>query len=102
MFLVLLWRLFVKLEFNGINFAVGEGFGKAYVGVKDPNGRTALHLAAAAGKTEICDHLIKELKLDVNERDDEIGKEFFMFLIFAQYYCYLIFDFVEISVFNFS
>ncbi|XP_071938958.1 uncharacterized protein [Coffea arabica] len=35
--------------------------------------QTALHLAAAAGKTEICGYLIDQLKLDMDERDDDLG-----------------------------
>ncbi|CDP03701.1 unnamed protein product [Coffea canephora] len=65
-------RAFLRAAFDG-NLTLLKTFGKSHAGFKDPNGRTALHLAAAAGKTEICGYLIDQLKLDMDERDDDLG-----------------------------
>lgn len=65
-------RAFLRAAFEG-NLTLLKSFGKAHAGFKDPNGRTALHLAAAAGKTEICGYLIDELRLDMDERDTDLG-----------------------------
>ncbi|KAF5937451.1 hypothetical protein HYC85_024957 [Camellia sinensis] len=37
--------------------------------VKDSGGRSALHFAAAGGKTHVCKYLVQELKLNVNLKD---------------------------------
>ena len=39
--------------------------------IKDANKRGALHFAAIEGKTEVCNYLLEELKLDVNVRDED-------------------------------
>lgn len=48
----------------------GEGLAKTFERIKDSKGRTALHLAAAGGKTHICKYFIEHLKLDVNLKDE--------------------------------
>ncbi|KAF7154374.1 hypothetical protein RHSIM_Rhsim01G0268800 [Rhododendron simsii] len=47
----------------------GEGLAKTFVQVKDAGGRTALHFAAAEGKTPVCKYLVQDLGLDVNMKD---------------------------------
>ncbi|GMP99580.1 hypothetical protein CsSME_00047006 [Camellia sinensis var. sinensis] len=37
--------------------------------VKDSGGQSALHFAAAGGKTHVCKYLVQELKLNVNLKD---------------------------------
>lgn len=49
----------------------GKGLKKTVEDVKDANDRTALHFAAREGKTEVCQYLVEELKLDVNVKDAE-------------------------------
>ncbi|KAJ3699990.1 hypothetical protein LUZ61_003695 [Rhynchospora tenuis] len=49
----------------------GKGMAKTIEAVKDGNNRTALHFAAREGKTEICEFLLGELKLEADVRDDE-------------------------------
>lgn len=47
-----------------------DGFlAKRVESIKDHDGRTALHLAAEQGKTNVCEFLIGEVKMDVNLRD---------------------------------
>ncbi|KAG8653949.1 hypothetical protein MANES_05G085350v8 [Manihot esculenta] len=49
---------------------VSDGFlAKRVESIKDHDGRTALHLAAEQGKTNVCEFLIGEVKMDVNLRD---------------------------------
>ncbi|KAJ4850858.1 hypothetical protein Tsubulata_032858 [Turnera subulata] len=40
--------------------------------VKDAEGRTPLHAAAASGKTHVCKYLLEQLKLDVDLRDGRV------------------------------
>ncbi|KAH7864744.1 hypothetical protein Vadar_033323 [Vaccinium darrowii] len=47
----------------------GEGLTKTFSDVKDAGGRTALHFAAAEGKTHVCKYLVQDLGLDVNMKD---------------------------------
>lgn len=49
----------------------GKGLKKTVEDVKDANDRTALHFAAREGRTEVCQYLVEELKLDVNVKDAE-------------------------------
>lgn len=44
---------------------------KTVAAIKDANKRGALHFAAREGKTEVCQYLLEELKLNVDERDDD-------------------------------
>ena len=48
---------------------LGEGLAKAFVNVKDSEGRSALHFTTVGGKTHICKYWVQELKLDVNMQD---------------------------------
>ncbi|KAL0371220.1 UNVERIFIED_CONTAM: hypothetical protein Sangu_0440100 [Sesamum angustifolium] len=50
---------------------IGEGLTGTYMRVRDGRGRTALHVAAAAGKRQICEYLIDEGILDVNVQDEK-------------------------------
>ncbi|KAJ8441847.1 hypothetical protein Cgig2_021537 [Carnegiea gigantea] len=43
---------------------------KALMDVRYPNGRTVLHYAAGGGRTQICEYLIEQLKVDVDVKDD--------------------------------
>ncbi|KAG5567481.1 hypothetical protein RHGRI_002885 [Rhododendron griersonianum] len=52
---------------EGMDF--GEGLAKTFVRVKDAGGRTALHFAAAGGKTHVCKYLVQDLGLDANLKD---------------------------------
>ncbi|CAL5436790.1 unnamed protein product [Camellia sinensis] len=47
----------------------GDGLAKTFMDVKDSGGRSALHFAAAGGKTHVCKYLVQELKLNVNLKD---------------------------------
>ncbi|XP_058208667.1 uncharacterized protein LOC131321756 isoform X1 [Rhododendron vialii] len=58
----LLKRLGEELDF-------GEGLAKTFLQVKDAGGRTALHFAAAEGKTHVCKYLVQDLGLDANLKD---------------------------------
>ncbi|KAK4418354.1 Ankyrin repeat domain-containing protein 55 [Sesamum alatum] len=49
---------------------IGEALVETYDWVRDGGGRSALHVAAAAGKTNVCEYLIEEIKLDVDVIDD--------------------------------
>ncbi|KAL0459447.1 UNVERIFIED_CONTAM: hypothetical protein Slati_0571900 [Sesamum latifolium] len=48
---------------------IGEGLEATFERVRDGRGRTALHVAAAAGKTQICKYLTETTILDVNVID---------------------------------
>lgn len=48
----------------------GENIGEAVGRHKDKSGRTVLHCAASAGRKEICDYLINELKVPIDSRND--------------------------------
>lgn len=62
----------VDLPNSRSNYGVGLGKQlKKLTDLKDDKGRTALHLAASAGNTDICADLINNFKLDVNARDEE-------------------------------
>ncbi|GKU86395.1 hypothetical protein SLEP1_g928 [Rubroshorea leprosula] len=39
--------------------------------IKDEDGQNALHVAAAAGATQICRYLVKEVKLDIDSKDGD-------------------------------
>lgn len=58
----------------------GKGMAKTIEAVKDANNRTALHFAAREGKTDICEFLLGELKLNPDAKDDD-GMFFFCFLL---------------------
>ncbi|KAL3849934.1 hypothetical protein ACJIZ3_011816 [Penstemon smallii] len=47
----------------------GEGLAMTIASMKDDEGKTALHCAAAEGKYNICDYLIKQNNLDIDMRD---------------------------------
>lgn len=49
----------------------GNGVAATAADVKDANNRTALHFAAREGRTEVCQYLLEELKLDVDVKDDD-------------------------------
>ncbi|KAK6804778.1 hypothetical protein RDI58_002562 [Solanum bulbocastanum] len=49
----------------------GKGLAGTVADVKDGNKRGALIFAAREGKIELCKYLVEELKVDVNEKDDE-------------------------------
>ncbi|XP_020551706.1 uncharacterized protein LOC105168801 [Sesamum indicum] len=49
----------------------GEGLVETFERVRDGSGRTALHIAAAAGKTEICQYLIEGPIFDVDVLDEK-------------------------------
>ncbi|XP_055816965.1 uncharacterized protein LOC129886341 [Solanum dulcamara] len=49
----------------------GKGLAGTVADVKDANKRGALIFAAREGKTELCKYLVEDLKIDVNEKDDE-------------------------------
>ncbi|PHT41066.1 hypothetical protein CQW23_19920 [Capsicum baccatum] len=49
----------------------GKGLAGTVADVKDANKRGALIFAAREGKTELCKYLVEELKVDVNEKDEE-------------------------------
>ncbi|PHT74887.1 hypothetical protein T459_22164 [Capsicum annuum] len=49
----------------------GKGLAGTVADVKDANKRGALIFAAREGKTEFCKYLVEELKIDVNEKDEE-------------------------------
>ncbi|XP_074579682.1 uncharacterized protein LOC141836158 [Curcuma longa] len=59
--------------FKKLAKALDEGNGAAATAadVKDANNRTALHFAAREGRTEVCQYLLEELKLDVDVKDDD-------------------------------
>lgn len=44
---------------------------KTVADIKDANKRGALHFAAREGKTEVCNYLVEELKLDVDTKDED-------------------------------
>ncbi|XP_057960363.1 uncharacterized protein LOC131152629 [Malania oleifera] len=49
----------------------GKGPSKTVADVKDANKRGALHFAAREGRTEVCEYLVGELKLDVDMKDED-------------------------------
>ncbi|PON46106.1 N-terminal acetyltransferase A, auxiliary subunit [Parasponia andersonii] len=49
----------------------GKGLAKTIADIKDANKRGALHFAAREGKTEVCNYLLEELKLDVDTVDED-------------------------------
>ncbi|XP_059312283.1 uncharacterized protein LOC132063646 isoform X2 [Lycium ferocissimum] len=49
----------------------GKGLAGTVADVKDANKRGALHFAAREGKIDLCKYLVEELKIDVNEKDEE-------------------------------
>ncbi|XP_078159764.1 ankyrin repeat family protein [Carex rostrata] len=49
----------------------GKGMAKTVEAVKDANNRTALHFAAREGRTDVCEFLLGELKLEPDARDDD-------------------------------
>ncbi|KAL7198680.1 hypothetical protein ACSBR2_021063 [Camellia fascicularis] len=59
-------KLFTKLA-EELDY--GDGLAKTFMDVKDSGGRSALHFAAAGGKTHVCKYLVQELKLNVNLKD---------------------------------
>lgn len=74
-FLVLVLCLGLVGEFEN-----GDGPGKvSYANFKTTQGCTALHLAASAGKTRMCEYLIQKLKFDVNVTNDT-GTFFLQFM----------------------
>ncbi|KAE9463976.1 hypothetical protein C3L33_04161, partial [Rhododendron williamsianum] len=61
------------LKALGEELDFGEGLAKMFVQVKDAGGRTALHFAAAEGKTHVCKYLVQDLGLDANLKDRKGG-----------------------------
>ena len=59
---------------------------KTVAAIKDANKRGALHFAAREGKTEVCQYLLEELKLNVDERDDD-GNVFFISINLLYNFC---------------
>ncbi|XP_060218202.1 uncharacterized protein LOC132645306 isoform X1 [Lycium barbarum] len=49
----------------------GKGLAGTVADVKDANKRGALHFAAREGKIDLCKYLVEELKIDINEKDEE-------------------------------
>lgn len=49
----------------------GNGLAKTIADIKDANKRGALHFAAREGKNEVCKYLLEELKLDVDNKDED-------------------------------
>jgi ankyrin repeat protein len=49
----------------------GKGLAQTVADVKDANKRGALHFAAREGKTELCQFLLEELKLNVDTKDED-------------------------------
>ncbi|KAL5711258.1 hypothetical protein ACHQM5_021733 [Ranunculus cassubicifolius] len=49
----------------------GRGIAETVAGIKDSEGRSSLHLAAAEGNVSICRYLIDELKFDPDLKDDK-------------------------------
>ena len=49
----------------------GHGESQALSAVKDGNGRGPLHFAARGGSDELCKHMVDELKLSVDVRDND-------------------------------
>ncbi|XP_037438569.1 ankyrin-1-like [Triticum dicoccoides] len=45
----------------------GQGEAAVLAAVEDGQGHRALHLAAAAGRVEVCKYLVEDLRLDVNQ-----------------------------------
>lgn len=49
----------------------GKDLAKTVEAIKDANKRGALHFAAREGQTEICNYLLRDLKLNVDSKDDD-------------------------------
>ncbi|GER43757.1 ankyrin repeat family protein [Striga asiatica] len=49
----------------------GKGLAQTVAAVKDANKRGPLHFAAREGQIEVCKYLIKELKMDINTKDED-------------------------------
>nr|XP_045085200.1 poly [ADP-ribose] polymerase tankyrase-2-like [Aegilops tauschii subsp. strangulata] len=47
--------------------SAGQGEGAVLAAVEDGQGDRALHLAAGAGRVEVCRYLVEDLRLDVNQ-----------------------------------
>ena len=45
----------------------GQGEASVLAAVEDGEGNRALHLAAAAGRLEVCRYLVQDLRLEVNQ-----------------------------------
>ncbi|XP_047339029.1 putative ankyrin repeat protein RF_0381 [Impatiens glandulifera] len=60
--------LFKKLA---AGFDDGNDLAKSVAAVKDANKRGALHFAAREGNIDVCKYLVEELKLDINEKDED-------------------------------
>jgi hypothetical protein len=45
----------------------GQGEAAVLAAVTDGEGNRALHLAAAAGRVEVCRYIVEDLRLDVNQ-----------------------------------
>ncbi|KAL6981564.1 GPI-anchored mannoprotein, partial [Sarracenia purpurea var. burkii] len=60
--------LFKKLA---VQLDDGKGLAQTVADVKDANKRGAFHFAAREGKTEVCKFLVKDLKLNVDTKDED-------------------------------
>ncbi|PSS35792.1 Ankyrin-1 like [Actinidia chinensis var. chinensis] len=49
----------------------GKGLPQTVADVKDANKRGALHFAAREGKTQVCNYLVEDLKLNVDTKDED-------------------------------
>jgi hypothetical protein len=49
----------------------GQGEASVLAAVTDGEGNRALHLAAAAGRVEVCRYIVEDLRLDVNQPNFE-------------------------------
>lgn len=49
----------------------GKDLSKTVEAIKDANKRGALHFASLEGQTQICSYLIEDLKLRINDKDDD-------------------------------
>ncbi|GLU07643.1 hypothetical protein SLE2022_245950 [Rubroshorea leprosula] len=61
--LLLLKKLVSELE-------VEDGLAETIASIRNNGGSTALHVAAAKGKTHVCKYLVEEVKLDVDRKND--------------------------------
>lgn len=66
----------------------GKGLAGTVADIKDANKRGALHFAAREGKTEVCQYLLEELKLDVDTKDED-GVHLISYIVRL---CYLLFS----------
>ncbi|GKU86429.1 hypothetical protein SLEP1_g957 [Rubroshorea leprosula] len=53
-----------------------DGLPEAIASIKDDDGATLLHVAAAGGQTKVCKYLVEEVKVDVDLREELDQKSF--------------------------